>query len=235
MALRAPSFVVISGATDGAFYVRQLLRAASAGRLAVGQVLVVDRDPGCLAGRFQDPRVELHVAEWGDWLDERLEHFRPEDQFVPYHWAPHLLRDWLERQARRAGRTSERGGSLAPLGLPFEADTREGSRALSYATWTCPVTCIEPALCPHTRGPRDWSLAGDLAAQRPAAPEPIVFRCLHLAFGVGAIAMGSILAAGERVRGVTGAQRFSVATASHCHGLASILAVRAPSRHVEPS
>lgn len=225
MAPSAPSFVVVSGARDGAFYVRQLLRAASAGRLAVGRVHVVDRDPHCLAGQSQDARVELHVAEWAAWLDERLEHFHAQDHLVPYHWAPHLLRDWLERQALRAGRTSRRGGSLEPLGLPFEADTREGSRALSYATWTCPVTCIEPALCPHTRGPRDWSLAGDLAERRPGAPEPIVFRCLHLAYGVGSIAMGSILAAGERARSAPDGQRFSIATASHCHGLASQLSL----------
>jgi hypothetical protein len=222
---RAPSFVVISGAKDGAFYVRQLLRAASAGRLALGRVHVVDRDPDCLAARARDPRVELHVAEWGAWLDERLAHFRAEDHFVPYHWAPHLLRDWLERQGARVGRTLERGGSLQPLGLPFEGDTREGSRALSYAAWTCPPTCIEPALCPHTRGARDWSLAADLQARRAGAPEPLVFQCLHLAYGVGTIPMWTILAAAARVRAAAPGQQFLVGTASHCHGLAATLAV----------
>jgi hypothetical protein len=223
MTLRVPAFVVIGGGDIGASYVRQLLRAQAAGRLRTTSVVVVDRDPRCLASAFRGP-VHLEVADWSEWLDSRLADFGPDDHLVPYHWAPHLLRDWLTMQLRRRGADIAAGDPLPPRGLPFESKARDGSRALSYASWVCPPTCIEPALCPHTRGPKDWSLAGDLAADGDA----IVFRCLHLVYGVGTIPVRDIHAALELVAsGVArGPRTWLVATSSHCHGLASALAVR---------
>jgi hypothetical protein len=101
---------------------------------------------------------------------------------------------------------------------------------LSYAKWVCPPRCIEPGLCPHTRGPRDWSLAADLEAAGPDGehPDPIVLRCLHLAYGVGTIAVADILDARDRL--ISGARagrpRWMVATSSHCHALAATLEAR---------
>lgn len=226
-----PRFVVVGGGVDGALYVRQLLRAADAGRLAPGTIHVVDRDPACLVARRGDPRVRLETAEWGAWLDTRLDDFGAHDQFVPYHWAPHLLFDWLVRQARRHGALTRRAPAAAPAGLPFERVTRDGDRALSYATWACPPTCIEPALCPHTRAPKDWSLARDLEAS--AAPlQALVLRCLHLVYGVATIPVANILEARRRVvDGLAhGPRRYLVATSSHCHALASVLEVHPPGR-----
>ena len=74
-----------------------------------------------------------------------------------------MLLDWLSRQvARAAGWPS--GAPLARRGLPFKASIAHGNQALAYAAWLCPPTCVEPALCPHTRGEKSWSLATDLAA-----------------------------------------------------------------------
>ena len=87
--------------------------------------------------------------------------------------------------------------------------------------------CIEPALCPHTRGPRDWSLAADLATPRAGEPfdEHVVFRCLHLVYGVGTTPVAEIVAARDRL--VAGLRRghrtYLVSTSSHCHGLATPL------------
>jgi hypothetical protein len=116
------------------------------------------------------------------------------------------------------------------VGTPVDRATRDGDRALSYATWICPPTCIEPALCPHTRGPKDWSLARDLA-DTPSADgldDPVVFRCLHLVWGVGTVPMREILSARDRVvAGIpSGSHRYLVATSSHCHALATMLEVR---------
>ena len=222
--LRVPTCVVISGGQAGAFYARQLLRAAAAGRLAVDRILVIDREPDCAARQLADPRLELVVASWDEWLDAHLGALAPADQLVPYHWAPHLLVDWLRREAERAGLMLERAGRLAPMGLPFERDTGGGDRALSYASWPCPPACIEPALCPHTRGPRDWSLAADLAAAPTGFDGAVVFRSLHLVYGVAAIPVSAIHAARELVLAPAATpRRFVVATASHCHGLASTL------------
>ncbi len=220
-----PRFVVIGGGADGALYVRQLLRAVAAGRLRTQALHVVDRDPACAVARAPHALVRLECADWNDWLDQHLAAFGPEDHLVPYHWAPHLLLEWLERQARRAGAVTRRDPVVPPAGVPFERATRDGARALSYATWPCPPTCIEPGLCPHTRGPKSWSLAGDLEAQ--AALEPLVFRCLHLAYGVATIPIAALLSARARLLSAlaAGPRRYLVATSSHCHGLASVLEV----------
>ena len=227
--MRVPAFVVIGGGEAGLYYVRQLLRAASSGRLETARILVVDRDPACRVAGHPDPRVRLATAEWSPWLDAHLAGLGPDDHLVPYHWAPHLLVSWLVGEARRAGAMVRRGGAIPSVGVPFERATREGDLALSYATWMCPPTCIEPALCPHTRGPKDWSLAADL--EKPGAQEPvdgrIVFRSLHLVFGVATVPVRDVHAARDRVlAGLQGGRRrWLVATSSHCHALATRLDV----------
>jgi hypothetical protein len=224
--LHIPTFVVISGGAIGAGYARQILRARAAGRLTTDHIRIVDRDPGCAAATFEAP-ARLEVAAWSDWLDEHLDGLGPDDHVVPYHWAPHLLEQWLIGRVVRTGARVQSGADLAPRGLPFEGPTSAGGRALSYASWVCPPSCIEPPLCPHTRGPKDWSLAEDLT--RPAPGEAfdghVVFRCLHLAYGVGTIPVRDIHAARDRlVSGLAeGGRRYLVATSSHCHALAGVL------------
>lgn len=231
-------FIVIGGGEAGLFYARQLLRAASAGRLRTESIVLVDRDPRCAAAAVDDARVRVVVADWSDWMDAHLASSDPGDHLVPYHWAPHLLLEWLRREVARRGGRARRAGAPAARGLPMERDTAAGDRALSYADWTCPVTCIEPALCPHTRGPRDWSLAADL--ERPAAGEglqgQVVFRCLHLVWGVGTIPVRDILGARDRVVAdlTRGGGRYLVATSSHCHALASVVEVSRDVSSVEP-
>jgi len=227
--VRVPTVVVVGGAAIGAGSVRQLLRAAAAGRLETDRILVVDRDPACAAARIADARVRLVTADWSDWLDRHLGALGGEDHVVPYHWAPHLLVEWLGRQTERAGALAARGSGVAPHGIPVDRPTAGGDRALSYATWICPPTCVEPALCPHTRGPKDWSLARDLETARLGEPLDgrIVFRCLHLVYGVGTVPVAQIQSAREQVlEGLrAGPRRWLVATSSHCHALATVLTV----------
>jgi hypothetical protein len=212
--------------------VHRLLRAADHGRLETDRILVVDRDPGCLAARIEDPRVRFVCAEWTAGLDAILGERGADDHFVPYHWSPHLLSDWLAREVARAGGRARRGGDVPSHGVPVDRPTRDGDRALSYATWICPPTCIEPTLCPHTRGPKDWSLAGDLEVSRGSDPFDgrIVFRCLHLVWGVGTVPMAAILSARDRLlEGLReGPRSYLVATSSHCHALATVLRVNPP-------
>jgi hypothetical protein len=227
--LRVPSFVVVSGGAVGTASVRRLLRAVAAGRLETGRILVVDRDPACEAAGVRDPRVRLEVADWSDWLDARLGRLEPGAHLVPYHWAPHLLVEWLRRQLARAGASATRGGPPPSPGVPFERATAAGDLALSYATWICPPACIEPDLCPHTRGPKDWSLAGVLEREAGGVDGRIVFRCLHLVWGVGTLPVVDVLGARERLlAGAARPRRFLVATSSHCHALAASLVVGPP-------
>jgi hypothetical protein len=227
LTLALPAFVVIGGGEIGAGYARQLLRACAAGRLATDEIVVVVRDPGCAARALVDHRLRFAVADWSEWLDAHLDAY-PSAHLVPYHWAPHLFSDWLARQAARRGGRAQRVDALPVPAVPFERATAAGDRALSYATWICPPTCIEPALCPHTRGPKDWSLAGHLARpQAGEALERIVFPCLHLVWGVGTVPVRELLEARDRLwaRLAAGPRRYLVATASHCHGLAAALEV----------
>lgn len=234
-ALHVPTFVVLSGGPIGSASVRQLLRASAAGRLSTDRIVVIDRDPDCRASALADPRVEIALADWGAWLGVHADEVGPRAHLVPYHWAPHVLVDWLAAEVTRARGVVRRGGEVPPVGTPVDRATREGDRALSYATWLCPPTCIEPALCPHTRGAKDWSLAGDLdrtadlarTADGHGLDDSIVFRCLHLVWGVGTIPMSDILAARDRVVAgmARGSRRYLVATSSHCHALATMLDV----------
>jgi hypothetical protein len=226
--LRVPALVVLSGGAIGAGAARHLLRAIRAGRLRAERIVVVDRDPACEAARLQDPRIEMAVADWTEWLLAHLDRLDPASHLVPYHWAPHVLVDWLARQVEARG-TARRGGAVPEMGTPVDRATREGDRALSYATWICPPTCIEPRLCPHTRAPKDWSLAADLEGSRieDDGLERIVFRCLHLVWGVGTVPVAEILRARDHVLAglVQGARRYLIATSSHCHALATTLEV----------
>jgi len=228
---RAPTLVVIGGGDVGERHVRQLLRAAAAARLSTDRIVVVDRDPQCAARVHDDPRVRFDVADWSAWLDANLDALGPDDHVVPYHWAPHLFLDWLRRQVSRAGACATTGGDWPARGTPYEGATTAGDRALSYATWPCPPMCIEPALCPHTRGPKDWSLAADLAAPREGErfDGHVVLRCLHFVFGVGTTPVAEIRAARDRMlEGLRASRRtYLVSTSSHCHGLATPLTVGA--------
>jgi hypothetical protein len=205
--------------------VRRLFRAEAAGKLTFGRIVVVDRDPLCAAASLVSGRVRLDVASWNDWLAENLSHLGMGDHLVPYHWAPHVLLDWLAADLSRHRLTLRRSPGFAdpPVRPPVLRETKAGDLAMSYAEWLCPPACIEPALCPHTRGPKSWSLAGELAR----APHSFVFPCLHLAYGVGTIPLSAIFGVRDRLvdalrRGEVGPDAPAwIASASHCHGLAA--------------
>ena len=150
----ASTFVVLSGGPIGAAATRQLLRAIAARRLLAGRIVVVDKDKGCAAAALVDDRVELAVADWVDWLDAHLDGLPADAQLVPYHWAPHVLVQWLSRQVERAGGRAFRGGDLPGFSTPVDRPTRDGDRALSYATWICPPPASSLRFAPTRAAPR---------------------------------------------------------------------------------
>jgi hypothetical protein len=236
--------VVIGGGCYGSYYVRQLARAASAGAMTWTRLLVVDRDPECAfirEGVVEAPvhRCPLPVvvqAEWGEFLDGWLGTVGEGDMLVPSPLMPNLLFAALSRMLRSAlpQRIVEQRPLSAVVGTPWERSATDGAHYISHATWTCPVNCIEPALCPHTRGPRDWSLpetirrwTGSQRARGEPLAGPFTFHCVHRAYGVGmidavAVTRASAAIAAEAARGPV---RAVIATASHCHGVAAVLAV----------
>ena len=228
------TIVVIGGGCYGGYYVRQLHRARAADALAWRRLVVVDRDAGCAVARRGDA-VELVVSDWGTFLDRWLGAASADpsslatDAIVPSPLMPHLALDWLERRARRrwATRAVDRLALTAAPATPWERAGHDGTHYVSFATWTCPVNCIEPARCPHTRGERTWTMpaaAREYVALRRAAREPLegpfVFHCTHRAYGVGMIDAAAIVAADAAIaeRAAAGAAEFLVGTVSHCHG-----------------
>jgi hypothetical protein len=118
--------------------------------------------------------------------------------------------------------------------MPWERAAPDGRHYVSFAEWMCPVNCIEPARCPATRGPRDWSMPPALAAYAEAERAaghpldgPIIFHCLHRVWGVGMIDADAVISADRVIADAArhGEARLLVGTVSHCHGALGVLRV----------
>jgi len=232
--------VIIGGGCYGTFYAGQLERARARGAATYQRLLVVDRDPRCQVTRDlgPDPARELIVAEWGEFFDRFLGETRhgagAADAIVPSPLMPHLMYEWLVREAR--GRWPHREIEVRPLdvaiGTPYEMLAPSGTRYVSFADWLCPVHCVEPALCPVIRGPRTWEMSdavraatAELARTRAVAG-PVLFVCRHRVYGVGMFDVTSVQAGARLVadagdRG--GPVDVVVGTVSSCHGAVSVL------------
>jgi hypothetical protein len=236
---RFGTIVVVGGGCYGSYYLRQLGRAARANAIEWDRVIVVDRDASCAASRSAPDAgfapFTLEVAEWQDYFRRYLDDasHQPDrhaaDAIVPSPLMPHLMADWLLDRARRRwpGREVRTSGLESAPAVPWQRAGEDGTHYVSFAEWMCPINCIEPARCPHTRGERTWSMPTAIAAYagtERAAGRPVdgafVFHCAHRAYGVGMIDVADVLAADRVIaeRGSQGRGAFLVGTASHCHG-----------------
>lgn len=227
-------FIILGGGCFGSFYVKQLLRGCS--QLGFGRIHVVDHDPDCRARREFPEEPVFHIQDWKPFLfnyfDEQFARWRRgeeiADHYVPPTFAPHILFElFLEKARRENPALVFRQVPLdLPIGTPVDMVLPAGTRALSFATWTCPATCIEPPTCPHTRGPKDWDMKAYL--EKHAVDETLIFQCRHLAMGVGTIPVQKMI--DEYVKfqtliGVPGTHRVAMATVSSCHGLIGLVHV----------
>lgn len=239
--LKFRRIVVIGGGCYGRWYTQQLTRAIQRGALTANEIVVVDRDAACRVahrladGAFDGAPVRLVVQPWADYLAEWLAG-GPEaldgHAMVPSPLMPHLCLDWLTERARL--RWPARRVRVEPMPVtpptPWERAAPDARHYVSFATWTCPVNCIEPAKCPATRSARDWSMPvtiGRLAREEPSLSGSAIFHCEHRTYGVGMIDAAAIAAADRQVSkwGDHGACRVLVGTVSHCHGALGVLAV----------
>lgn len=230
--------IVIGGGCYGCLHTRQLLKAAKRGKIAPQRLVVVDRNPTCqaLSEFAEEPLVEVVRAEWGAFLRERLAEMpaSTNDHLVPAPLAPHLLFDWLLAEAAALpGVTAARAACALPLDLPVSQPLANGNQIISAANWLCPVTCIEPALCPAIRGPRTWDLGTIVRAAVAETPgtctSAAIFTCRHFAWGVGTIPIADLITAREELHAALQAgqpQRVVVGTVSHCHGILALLDAR---------
>jgi hypothetical protein len=244
------TIVVVGGGCYGSYYVRQLGRAATAGALTAGRVVVVDRDAECQVARdlvsesaeLRPLVVQLVVAEWSSYFAQYLSGAASNpssvagDAIVPSPLMPHLMGEWIVNRARE--RFPSRSVIPVPFdrppAVPWERAGAEGTHYVSFATWMCPINCIEPRICPHTRDTRSWSLPEWLAehAAQEATGRPIVvaaLHCRHRAYGVGMFDTLEVIDAEARVTAAAerGPAEIIVGTVSHCHGALTRLLIAA--------
>ncbi len=243
------TIIIVGGGCYGSYYLRQLGRASRAGVLAAERVIVVDRDQHCrVAGELEAAsplHAELAIEEWSSYFDGYLgaaalrapgDAARASDAIVPSPLMPHLMYEWLVRRARARwpARAVETRPLEAPSGIPWQRRGEEGTQYVSFAEWICPVNCIEPALCPATRGERSWSMPPAVVAATHEARRngrnlagPVIFHCQHRVYGVGMFDTSDVLAGDVLVQqaAATGAVEVLVGTVSHCHGALSVLSL----------
>ncbi len=237
--------VVVGGGCYGSYYVRQLRRARAAGALHWDRLVVVDRDPECAVARDAEG-VSFVARDWTLFFNEYLAaaasrgaNAVERDAIVPSPLMPHLMSHWLVARAR--ARWPGRGIRVAPLAgaldVPWQRTGNDGTHYVSFATWECPINCIEPRTCPHTRGPRAWSLPPTVVAFVERArlegrrlEGPAVFHCAHRAYGVGMFGVADVVRADALVASAADGRpaEVLVGTVSHCHGALSVLECAAP-------
>ena len=263
---RYGDIIVVGGGCYGSYYVRQLQRAAAAGAVTWQRLLVVDRDADCRVAqeragasfadasqadaspsRVVSPAPMLIVREWGSFFAEYLAakadgsdgSHAGEDAIVPSPLMPHLMAQWVMSRAR--ARWPGRMMRFAPLDgavdVPWQRRGDDGTHYVSFATWMCPINCVEPRICPHTRGARAWSLPPTLRAfveterlRGRRLEGPAVFHCVHRAYGVGMFGVDEVLAADALVAQVAAGRAAEVllGSVSHCHGALAVLELAAP-------
>lgn len=238
---RFGDIVVVGGGCYGSYYVRQLERAATAGAIAAARVVVVDHDAHCQVaalanGARTEPwpvAVDVVQADWREFFDRYLSAVsatpgETRDAIVPSPLMPHLMAEWLIARARR--RWPGRHIEVRPLEtvpeVPWSRAGSDDTHYVSFATWMCPVNCIEPRICPHTRGERTWSLPSTLAEharerrQSDASAASVVLHCTHRAYGVGMFDTADVIAGDRTIAaaGEHGGADVLIGTMSHCHG-----------------
>jgi hypothetical protein len=244
------TIVVVGGGCYGGYYVRQLHRAAQADAIAAREVVVVDRDAECQVARELASNAaaavptRVVVSEWRDYFTDYLgaAASAPEsyssDAVVPSPLMPHLMGEWLVGRAR--ARWPNREMATQPFdrapAVPWERAGADGTHYVSFATWMCPINCVEPRTCPHTRDARSWSMPERLAAHSREEAETgqrivvATLFCRHRAYGVGMFGTDEVLAADDRIRtaGDAGSAEVMIGTVSHCHGALTRLVIGAP-------
>ncbi|MBL8995846.1 MAG: hypothetical protein JNL44_00865 [Gemmatimonadetes bacterium] len=234
--------VVVGGGCYGSYYVRQLHRGRDAGAIGWERLLVVDRDPDC-AVATGSAAVDFVCRDWTLFFNEYLGRAAERgsgavarDAIVPSPLMPHLMSHWVVARARARwpGRAIRLSSLEGALDVPWQRPGDDGTHYVSFATWMCPINCIEPRTCPHTRGPRAWSLPPTVRAfvetsrlQGRRIDGPAILHCVHRAYGVGMFGVDEVLAADALVASAAAgrAAEVLVGTVSHCHGALAVLAL----------
>jgi hypothetical protein len=188
--------------------------------------------------------IEFVESDWApffaSWFQSAIK--APElalrDAVVPSPLMPHLLSDWVETRiaAHRPSAGSARVPMTATMTTPWLREATDLAVYASFATWMCPINCIEPPRCPETRGPRDWTMPA--AVQRAVDDAEArgwhyhivaLFQTTHRLYGVGMFDVSAAVRTDTQIAANAALESLVilVASVSHCHGaLAEIVSTR---------
>lgn len=235
------NFIILGGGCFGSFYTRQLLRAQK----TIENIHVIDLKQNCQVFLEQGDgggKIVYHIQDWKEfflpYLREKINDARLgksiADHYVPPTFAPHVLmevfldifqKDFPQVKIGPEPMLEPLSEILSELKIPVDIALPNGTRALSFATWTCPASCIEPPTCPYTRGPKDWDMKSYLnnrVGEIHELPLQLIFQCRHLAMGVGTIPVQEIVneyLRFEKEVSLSGITSVTMASISSCHGL----------------
>ena len=237
-------YFIAGGGEYGSHYVRKLRIALAKGTVALEEIVVVDRDPNCLAIKEIDkiPIGRLYVSDWAAFGEEVWSHRQAwaDDVWVPAPIAPHILAGWIvERIRREFGLDANPVRDAMPLPkIPYAKSLPDGRVLLSHAPGLCPLGCIEPGECAITKNVRWWEMRQTIdeivaKSMNPPIDEVAMFFCKHHCdageYDVGGIRMKTIYEEGDRVCDIakSGRGRIGVATFSSCHGVLNVFDLQA--------
>ncbi len=186
-------------------------------RAPADRFVVVDSARGALEALPVAP-AEAVWADGIDFLADRLGGPERPDWIVPC-LPLHLAFEWIRRRLEETHRLA-----LLPISeslrqaLPHPFEGGDGALYLSYADFTCPDDCPEPAdICTVTGRPRPGTLYKTIAALPPGEVCPVVVRSRQLLPGVGGYRPGALFEALAQVQAASGP--VALATACRCHGV----------------
>jgi hypothetical protein len=219
---------IIGGGCYGSSYLRQFRKATLRGKMPETRWVILDRNPNCQATheRLSKDPLAFIFGEWEDILPTLFSNneIKKNDLIIPSPFQGLLIFNWLKKEANLVDRVMlpiklpEIGG-----GLPYEKlGTDNLTRYSSYADWICPPFCIEPKICPATKGLKSWDMRDLISnyALEKNIMRSIFFVCLHWLYGVGGVPADSFFKARNFVReGPPG--DFLISSLSTCHGATS--------------
>jgi hypothetical protein len=143
------------------------------------------------------------------------------DALIPDHTAKHTMLQAYMALAKT------HNPKLSPIDmdidLPFIKKLEQDTIwAMSYATWTCPLYCDEPTICPHTKTKRTWDLDKIRIDESMGRGVVGIFSCQPLVDEIVYISVDSIA---ENIQEFQNQLKRNppkdvyVFTHSHCHGI----------------
>lgn len=248
------NFIVLGGGCFGTFYARQLLRAKNLSFEKIIVVDVKGIKNPCQAFQELGEgggKIQYVFSDWKEffypYLDQKINEAAhgkvSRDHYIPPTFAPHVLMEaFLNILQKRFPEILIRPEPMSMVAdqklegqpstlikdkiqIPFHMLLPSGNLALSFSTWICPATCIEPPTCPVTRGPKDWDMKTKIleSMQINTNVDYIsVLQCRHLTMGVGTIPVQEIVneyLKFQEVARVPGTHGLTMASVSSCHGL----------------